>query len=181
MAEDDRRRVRHDCTENDNHLIFEFEDGNAGEVLVGDCLEKSHLVVGFGDLKAALKKAGYELRPVEVAAEPCAMPPPVDRSKRELSDGSPETANHREINPATGQQRGYVVLSPEERAKGFVRPLRRTYKHVPCGTVTTMGLSIAETYARDPTFYSGTFCTGCRTHHPLSEFVWDGTDEVLGS
>lgn len=108
-------------------------------------------------------------------------PPPVDRSKRELSDGSPETGDHREINPATGQQKGYVVLSPEEREKGFVRPLRRTYKHTPCGGVTTMGLSIAETYARDPGFYDGTFCVHCRTHHPLSEFVWDGTGEVLGS
>lgn len=29
-----------------------------------------------------------------------------------------------------GQQKNYVVLTEEERAKGFVRPLRRTYRHV---------------------------------------------------
>jgi hypothetical protein len=29
-----------------------------------------------------------------------------------------------------GQQSCYLVLSEEERAKGFVRPVRRTYKHV---------------------------------------------------
>jgi hypothetical protein len=40
-----------------------------------------------------------------------------------LTDGSPVTPDHREINPATGQQNGYVVLSAEERAKGFVRPV----------------------------------------------------------
>ena len=106
---------------------------------------------------------------------------PVDRSARTLTDGSPVTADHREINPATGQQKGYVVLSAEERAKGFVRPVRRTYLHKPCGTTTTMGVALAETYARDPKFYSGTFCVACRTHFPLDQFVWEGTDEMLGS
>lgn len=167
---------------------------------------------------------------------------------------------------ADGQQNKYAVLSDEERAKGFVRPVRRSYKHVGvrpthartralsddeakryeqfgyvayesypcsqivdangptpecgypadnerhddqsptfchsyqsrdgssttgrywtvaqlasgCGTVTTMGEKIAETYARNPNFYSGTFCVGCHTHLPIGEageFVWidDGT------
>ena len=31
-----------------------------------------------------------------------------------------------------------LTLSEEERAKGFVRPVRRTYKHLTCGTTTTM-------------------------------------------
>lgn len=30
----------------------------------------------------------------------------------------------------SGMQVAYLVLSDEERAKGFVRPLRRSYKHV---------------------------------------------------
>jgi hypothetical protein len=107
--------------------------------------------------------------------------PPVDRSARTLTDGSPVTNDHREISPATGQQKGYVVLSEEERTKGFVRPVRRTYTHKVCGTDTTMSLSIAETYARDPGFYSGTFCVHCATHKPLSEFVWKGTTEQVGS
>jgi hypothetical protein len=98
-----------------------------------------------------------------------------------LTDGSPVTADHREINPTTGQQKGYVVLSDEERAKGYVRPVRRSYVHLKCGAVTTMAQSIAETYARDPKFYSGTFCVVCRTHLPLAEFRWDGTDEIVGS
>lgn len=102
-------------------------------------------------------------------------------SKTTLSDGSPVTPDHRDINPDTGQQKSYVVLSAEERAKGFVRPVRRAYIHTKCGVVTTMAQSIAETYARDPSFYSGTFCAGCRTHLPLSEFLWDGTNEVVGS
>ena len=51
---------------------------------------------------------------------------------RTLTDGSPEPSDgsYREIDPATGMQRGYVVLSEEERAKGFVRPVRRSYRHV---------------------------------------------------
>lgn len=98
-----------------------------------------------------------------------------------LTDGSPVTDDHREIDPSTGQQKGYVVLSDAERAKGFVRPLRDSYIHNPCGTLTKMGAAIAETYARDPSFYSGTFCVGCASHFPLDEFVWAGTQEVVGS
>lgn len=160
---------------------------------------------------------------------------------------------------ADGQQNKYVVLSDEERAKGFVRPVRLEYKHIGirpthptrdltpeeherydqygyvkfeaypcakcggpsdgslhddeprafgggfdhhfvnidgssvtgtfwtaerlasgCGGVTKMATAIAETYARNPGFYSGTFCVGCGKHFPVGaagEFVWldDGT------
>lgn len=136
------------------------------------------------------------------------------------------------INPETGQHGAYWVLSEDERAKGFVRPVRESYKHVGiagpkyatrdlteeelkrykefgyvrfeaypeseypstgrfwtqkeldsvargCQVVTTMGRSIAETYAREPNYYGRTFCAGCRTHLPVGrdgEFVWlDGS------
>lgn len=116
-----------------------------------------------------------------IKAEKLKKIPPVDRSQRVLTDGSPETPDHREIDPASGMQKGYIVLSPEERAKGFVRPVRRTYTHKTCGTDTTMGLALAETYARDPSFYDGTFCYHCKKHSPLDEFVWEGTTERVGS
>lgn len=117
-----------------------------------------------------------------------------------LTDGSPvpEDGSHRDIDPATGMQKGYVVLSAEERAKGYVRPVRRTYVHVGlspemsgivlvragmngCGSRTTMAQSLAETYARDPSFYTGTYCASCQDHRPLTEFVWEGTTEQVGS
>lgn len=103
--------------------------------------------------------------------------------KTTLTDGSPVTEDHRELK-ADGQQKGYVVLSEEERAKGFIRPVRNSYTHLKCGVVTTMGLALAETYARDPSFYSGTFCVGCGSHFPVGEdgeFVWAGTDEKVGA
>lgn len=102
-------------------------------------------------------------------------------TKTTLTDGSPVTPDHREIDPSTGQQKGYVVLSAEERAKGFVRPVRRSYVHLECRGLTKMSLPLAETYARQPDFYSGTFCVACGTHFPLAEFHWDGTTEVVGS
>lgn len=160
-----------------------------------------------------------------------------------------------------GQNEAYIVLTEEELAKGFVRPVRTTYVHVGtktpdvseqgklftldelhannpkeydeerikkfrdwgyvayieysdeyrqkndkgaavgtfifqkdldainskqkysggCGTVTTMHRSIAETYARDPKFYGATFCCGCGKHLPVEEFIWDGTNETVGS
>jgi hypothetical protein len=105
-------------------------------------------------------------------------------SKTTLTDGSPVTPDHREIDPETGMQKGYVVLSAEERAKGFVEPVRLAYVHEKCGTVTTMGQALAETYARQPEFYSGTFCAGCRDHFPVGaegEFVWAGTEQRVGT
>lgn len=163
------------------------------------------------------------------------MPKPVDRTQRVLTDGSPvpEDQSHTTLKP-NGQQEGYIVLTEEERAKGFVRPVRRSYRHVGlaapeglrditdaererhgehgyvkyqpygperapmtgrfwtqadldrvnagCGTVTTMSQEIAETFARDPSFYGGTFCCGCGKHLPLAEFRWvDNPDQQVGS
>jgi hypothetical protein len=125
----------------------------------------------------------------------------------------------------TGQHEGYIVLCPDERAKGFVRPYRDAYKHlgplVPksevcvcghgphetgrcgrcecgvfapsglddgtfvrarsCGSVTTMGRALSETYARDPHFYGATFCCGCNRHLPVAEFVWTSDGQQVGS
>lgn len=77
----------------------------------------------------------------------------------------------------SGMQEKYLVLSDEERGKGFVRPVRTSYLHERCGAVTTMGLALAETYARDPKFYGGTYCSTCHAHFPVGEegeFVWVG-------
>jgi hypothetical protein len=161
--------------------------------------------------------------------------PPVDHSAQQLTSGAPvpEDRSHTKLK-ANGQQQDYVVLTPEERAKGFVRPVRRSYRHVGllgpqyplrdltdeekerysrfgyikfeeypeteapetgrywtqaqfdkigngCGAMTTMSRDIAETYARDPKFYGGTFCCGCGKHLPVDEFVWEGTEERVGS
>lgn len=139
------------------------------------------------------------------------------------------------VDPETNMQEAYLVLSEEERAKGFVRPVRRSYQHVgrpicgkvsteleaappglvwacaglpghegPCrswigctpteaaegrrggcgGTVTTMGVALAETYAAQPTFYGATYCVSCQNHFPVGaygEFVWEGTDVRVGT
>lgn len=104
-----------------------------------------------------------------------------------LSDNTqvyPEHVNIIKEGIRKGQQQGYVVLAEEERAKGFVRPVRRSYVHLKCGVVTTMSQTIAETYARDPYFYGATFCCGCGAHFPVGltgEFVWDGTNEKVGT
>ena len=79
------------------------------------------------------------------------------------------------IDPRTGQHEAYWVLSEGERKKGFVRPVRRAYRHDVCGVTTTMGLAIAETYARDPKYYGATMCCFCGGHFPVGqdgEFTW---------
>lgn len=110
---------------------------------------------------------------------------PVDRAAKVLTDGSPVTEDHLKLKP-NGQQEEYVVLTAEERAKGFVRPVRRTYRHLKCGESTTMSHSIAETYARDPKFYGGTFCCGCGKHFALNingepQFFWIDDNTAVGS
>ncbi len=149
-----------------------------------------------------------------------------------LTDGSPVTKEAKKVG-ADGMQAGYVVLSAEERAQGFVRPVRLEYVHVGirpkyptrpltdaeretykgsnyvayekypesesplvgrmwtqkqldsgCNDKTRMNRAIAETYARDPKFYGGTYCSHCGTHFRVGEhgeFVWLGTDERVGT
>lgn len=114
----------------------------------------------------AYRKVAAARERVDQAKREAAAQIPVNREQKTLSDGSPVTDDHRDLK-SNGQQKGYVVLSDAERARGFVRPVRRTYVHVKCGAATTMGQSIAETYARDPQFYGGTFCVACGAHFPL--------------
>jgi|SRR5690242_13799998 len=88
------------------------------------------------------------------------------------------------VDPENNQQMSYLVLSEEERAKGFVEPVRRSYVHEKCGAVTTMNQAIAETYARNPRYYGATYCATCKSHFPvggLGEFVWDGTNIKVGT
>jgi hypothetical protein len=98
----------------------------------------------------------------------------------------------REVRP-DGQQVKYLVLSEEERAKGFVRPVRTKYLHLRCGAVTSMGLALSETYARNPKFYGATFCCRCGDHHYLRDarpeakaiddwaFLWEPDGDPVGS
>jgi len=105
---------------------------------------------------------------------------------RETTSGGPPEDEHWDdvapggIDPTTGQHRGYWILPESERAKGFIRPLRQEYTHIVCGGPTAMGLAIAETYARDPSYYKGTFCATCKKHYPNEEFVWKDTNDFLG-
>lgn len=104
--------------------------------------------------------------------------------RKTLTDGSQIYPEHKNLKP-NGQQNDYVVLAESERALGFVRPVRRSYIHQKCGSLTTMSQAIAETYARDPYFYSGTFCCACGKHFPVGEdgeFFWaDDPNQKVGT
>lgn len=124
-----------------------------------------------------------------------------DGQKMCTTNGEPVEKVRAEQTDATGQHKGYVVLCPDERAKGFVRPYRDAYKHVGasrrmvndmneefdgprlsgCGSVTTMGIALSETYARDPSFYGSTFCVRCNRHFPVVEFIWTADGQAVGS
>lgn len=95
--------------------------------------------------------------------------------------------NHPELTHYTGpetpgpQANTYLVLSDEELAKGFVRPVRNKYIHDKCGVETRMDDKLSETYARDPKFYGATYCVGCQAHFPVAEFKWSNAEDRVGS
>jgi hypothetical protein len=162
-----------------NHPDLKPDADGVGHIVFSpaQALNLAHLLTqhaGAASAAALKKKRDEEMRK---AAEI-----PVDRSARILHSGQKESdvPDYRETT-TSGMQKEYVILTQEERSKGFVRPVRRTYRHASCGTITTCSVAIAETYARDPTFYSGTFCVNCRDHFPLNQFVWEGTQDVLGT
>lgn len=159
-----------------NHPDLKPDADGVGHIVfsINQAQHLSHLLA----VKAS-EATNNQRRQEEEARRKAAEAVPVDRSAVTLTSGQPVTPDHRELKP-NGQQKDYVVLSDAERSKGFIRPVRRSYKHLKCGGVTTMGQSIAETYARDPKFYGGTFCVECGKHFPVGEsgeFVWidDGT------
>jgi hypothetical protein len=150
---------------------------------------------------------------------------------------NPETASvPSDEKLSDGQYRDHWILSDEERARGFVRPVRLSYVHVGmpepknplrdltaeeaeryaqfgyvkyekypsgegatgrfwtkaelekigkgCKGITNMPRKIAETYAAKPDFYGSTFCCHCGDYFRVGEtgeFVWQGTDERVGT
>lgn len=132
------------------------------------------------------------LPPPSSAATERAPAPPTDPSLHKLAtiSGEPPAAGYERadapqpVDPATGQNKDHWVLPEEERAKGYIRPVRRGTTHLKCGTTTYMPVDCAETYARDPKFYSKTFCFSCKAYLPVGpdgEFVWEGTQEKVGT
>ena len=105
----------------------------------------------------------------------------MEPEKTLLNGQSPDEMPDYREKGADGMQKSYLILSDKERAKGWIRPFRDVYLHRVCHTETKMGRELSETYARDPKFYTGTFCVKCRAHFPLEQFVWAGTNEQVGS
>lgn len=100
---------------------------------------------------------------------------------RLTTDPSDPRLGHGADSSPVPQNDVYLVLSEEERAKGFVRPVRNSYIHLDCGSETLMDQALSETYARDPKFYGSTYCCACRMHRPVSEFVWTVDRQTVGS
>lgn len=86
---------------------------------------------------------------------------------------------------ADGQHVDHWTMCPTEIIEaGFKRPIRLKYQHTVCGVVTSMPRQIAETYAANPRYYGSTYCCGCNKYLPVGEsgeFVWDGTNERVGT
>lgn len=68
-----------------------------------------------------------------------------------------------------GQYENYPTIDEGE----FEQEPRSTYIHVDgCGKATTMSKSLVKSVARNPDYYSHTFCSGCTEHVPVEEVQW---------
>lgn len=75
-----------------------------------------------------------------------------------------------------GQYENYPTVDEGE----FEQKPRKTYIHQDCGKATTMSAELAESVARDPTYYGKTFCAECGEHVPVDEVEWeDGSNWVV--
>ena len=91
----------------------------------------------------------------------------------------------------TGQHEIYLVLSEEERDKGFVRPVRDSYVHV--GRYRNYAgidkmltedeqKEMMKEYPHPEPYVAVLGINGSDGKHlPVDEFIWDGTDENVGS
>lgn len=77
------------------------------------------------------------------------------------------------------QDDGQFERHPTIDEGDFEQPVRHKYRHESCGEVTTMSDSIAKSFARDPNYYSKTFCAECGDYFPLDEFEWVDGGESL--
>lgn len=160
-----------------NYRLAELERRTVGMVKLGPNQQRDYKIKR--EMEEQVSKMLEEKFQAEVE-----LPPPVDRANQQLVSGDPVPADrsHTELRES-GQQKDYVVLTKDEREKGFVRPFRDAYRHAKCGKITTMGRAIAETYARDPEFYTGTMCVHCKGHYPIGpdgEFTWYEMDGAEG-
>jgi len=153
-------------TEDDVRRIVREEIGQASRQSVGE------IRLGPGPNTQPTPEELNRLRDDLIAHIKLHVTPPspvrhtTDPTDPRLGRGSDETPRP--------QNEVYLVLSETERAKGYLRPVRGSYRHETCGTTTTMGAAIAETYARDPWHYGSTYCVECQKHRPLTEFRWIG-------
>jgi len=180
------RRILEQVEDQDSLVVFMGE--NTDELRQSDLMvfpfvltaECKDFVICLGQeaVQPVVEHFGPVVKSSEVVSPP---PPPVDRTSVTTTDGRP-LDQRPETNSPDGQHSNYLVLSAEERSKGFVRPYRDAYRHLTCGAITTMGRSLSETYARDPKFYGATYCQKCQAHFPVGEdgeFTWyemDGTE-----
>lgn len=67
-----------------------------------------------------------------------------------------------------GQYENYPTIDEGE----FRQKVRSVYIHEECGGTTTMKKELAESVARNPDYYSKTFCVTCEEYVPVEEVHW---------
>lgn len=107
---------------------------------------------------------------------------PAPGSRVPLSGQAPATPDGpapQPIDPATGQHKDYWVLSEEERQKGFVRPVRRIYRHVGTRPKHPLRDLTAEELIRFAAFGYVAFEAYPESGSPITGRYW--TEEQLSS
>lgn len=104
-------------------------------------------------------------------------------NRNELNDLNVKADNDQTVHAGSAPPSGFPVLPAAVRAQAPIRPVRYFIVHKPSGTVTELPRDVAETLARDPTFYPELWAPATGGMHPIGEFYWKDTvpHEVVGS
>jgi hypothetical protein len=74
-----------------------------------------------------------------------------------------------------------AAITPEDIEQGFVRPLRSSVMHAPCGRPSAMKPEQAKEMARDPKSWTTCWCMVCGRRLPVEQFTWAADGEPVGS
>ena len=89
----------------------------------------------------------------------------------------------RDLTPEELEQNGDMYVKYEEYPESEYPALGKLWsKHdLGCQGVTSLPRLVAETFAVNPKYYGKTFCAVCGVYLNVDQFVWDGTNERVGS
>lgn len=96
-----------------------------------------------------------------------------DKKSEENSEKESKKAESKKAEP-----KEEAKLTEAMKSQGYVRPVRRIYKHEKCGKQSALGIRLAEEYAKQPEYNKTAFCCDCGKQYNVAEYKWEDGSAV---